>query len=116
VLVGAEALPVQVLASDLCGRFSGRIVRNVDPSAKTPAWMVDRLARCGQRPVTALVAVSAAYPFQGSRCTLAVSMTQSAGYRTCSEALARALVLASASSFGCSFIAARVANSAVRAA
>jgi phenylalanyl-tRNA synthetase beta chain len=54
----AEILPVQVEAPDLCGRFSGRIVKNVDTQAKTPAWMVDRLARCGQRSVTALVDIS----------------------------------------------------------
>ncbi len=53
-----DVLPVKVEAPDLCGRFSGRIVRNVDPRAQTPAWMVDRLARCGQRPVTALVDIS----------------------------------------------------------
>ncbi len=53
-----QRLPVDVLAPDLCGRFSGRIVRGVNPQAATPAWMVDRLARCGQRPVTALVDIS----------------------------------------------------------
>jgi len=54
----AEKLPVKVSAPDLCGRFSGRIVRNVNTRAATPAWMVDRLARCGQRSVTALVDIS----------------------------------------------------------
>ncbi len=54
----ASRLPVKVSAPDLCGRFSGRVVRNVDPKAKTPAWIVDRLARCGQRSVTALVDIS----------------------------------------------------------
>ncbi len=53
-----ERLPVQVQAADLCGRFSGRIVRGVDTKARTPAWMVERLARCGQRSVTALVDIS----------------------------------------------------------
>jgi phenylalanyl-tRNA synthetase beta chain len=38
--------------------FSGRVVRNVNPKASTPQWMVDRLARCGQRSVTALVDIS----------------------------------------------------------
>ena len=51
-------LPVTVTAPDLCGRFTGRVVRNVDPKAETPAWMIDRLARCGQRSVTALVDIS----------------------------------------------------------
>ncbi|MEO5659345.1 MAG: phenylalanine--tRNA ligase subunit beta [Polaromonas sp.] len=53
-----DKLAVKVSAHDLCGRFSGRIVRNVNPQAPTPSWMVDRLARCGQRSVTALVDIS----------------------------------------------------------
>ena len=36
----ADKLPVKVSAPDLCGRFSGRIVRGVNPKAPTPAWMV----------------------------------------------------------------------------
>jgi len=51
-------LPVKISAPDLCGRFSGRVVRNVNTKATTPQWMVDRLARCGQRSVTALVDIS----------------------------------------------------------
>jgi phenylalanyl-tRNA synthetase beta chain len=51
-------LPVKISAPDLCGRFSGRVVRNVNTRAATPQWMVDRLARCGQRSVTALVDIS----------------------------------------------------------
>lgn len=60
-------LPVKVEAPDLCGRFSGRIVRQVDTTAKTPAWMVDRLARCGQRSVTALVDISNYVMFEFGR-------------------------------------------------
>ncbi|MBA3623949.1 MAG: phenylalanine--tRNA ligase subunit beta [Methylibium sp.] len=51
-------LPVRIEAPDLCGRFSGRIVRSVNPQAATPAWMIERLARCGQRSVSALVDIS----------------------------------------------------------
>ena len=51
-------LPVRIEAPDLCGRFSGRVVRGVNTGAKTPAWMVDRLARCGQRSVSPLVDIS----------------------------------------------------------
>ncbi len=51
-------LPVKVSAPDLCGRFTGRIIRNVNTQAKTPQWMVDRLLGCGQRSVTALVDIS----------------------------------------------------------
>ena len=53
-----ERLPVTISAPDLCGRFSGRIIRNVNPRAATPSWMVDRLARCGQRSVAPLVDIS----------------------------------------------------------
>ncbi|MCP5285364.1 MAG: phenylalanine--tRNA ligase subunit beta [Burkholderiaceae bacterium] len=60
-------LPVRVEAADLCGRFSGRIVRGVNTQAQTPAWMVDRLARCGQRSVSALVDISNYVMFEFGR-------------------------------------------------
>src|SRR3954468_8560014 len=60
-------LKVKVSAPALCGRFSGRIVRNVDTKAKTPQWMVERLARCGQRSVTALVDISNYVMFEFGR-------------------------------------------------
>ncbi|MBN9405153.1 MAG: phenylalanine--tRNA ligase subunit beta [Burkholderiales bacterium] len=63
----AELLPVTVSAPDLCGRFSGRVIRHVDTRAATPAWMVDRLARCGQRSVTALVDISNYVMFEYGR-------------------------------------------------
>ncbi|MFM7971481.1 MAG: phenylalanine--tRNA ligase subunit beta, partial [Betaproteobacteria bacterium] len=53
-----DRLPVRIEAPELCGRFSGRIVRGINPAVTTPAWMVERLARCGQRPVTAIVDIS----------------------------------------------------------
>ncbi len=53
-----QTVPVRVEAPDLCGRFAGRVVRNVNHKAKTPDWMVQRLARCGQRSVSALVDIS----------------------------------------------------------
>ena len=53
-----DQLPVSVQAPDLCGRFSGRIVRGVNTTAQTPAWMVERLARCGQRSISPLVDIS----------------------------------------------------------
>ena len=53
-----DAVKVTVEAPDLCGRFSGRVIRGVNTEAATPGWMVDRLARCGQRSVSALVDIS----------------------------------------------------------
>ncbi|MDE1929357.1 MAG: phenylalanine--tRNA ligase subunit beta, partial [Burkholderiales bacterium] len=64
-----QRLPVEVQAPDLCGRFSGRIVRGVNTQAQTPAWMVERLARCGQRSVTALVDISNYVMFEYGRPT-----------------------------------------------
>jgi phenylalanyl-tRNA synthetase beta chain len=62
-----EKVRVKVAAPDLCGRFSGRVVRNVNTKAATPQWMVDRLARCGQRSVTALVDISNYVMFEFGR-------------------------------------------------
>lgn len=65
--VHADTLPVTVEAPDLCGRFSGRIVGKVNTRAKTPAWMVERLARCGQRSVSPLVDISNYVMFEYGR-------------------------------------------------
>lgn len=51
-------LPVKVEAPDLCGRFVGRVIRGLNPKAKTPQWMRDRLERAGQRSISALVDIS----------------------------------------------------------
>lgn len=62
-----DKLPVRVDAPDLCGRFSGRVVRGVNTQAQTPAWMVERLARCGQRSVSPLVDISNYVMFEFGR-------------------------------------------------
>jgi phenylalanyl-tRNA synthetase beta chain len=63
----SDKLAVKVLASDLCGRFSGRVVKGVNTKAQTPQWMVDRLARCGQRSVSPLVDISNYVMFEFGR-------------------------------------------------
>ena len=64
---GKAQRKVHIEATDLCGRFSGRVVENVNPKAQTPAWMVERLARCGQRSVNPLVDISNYVMFEYGR-------------------------------------------------
>ena len=54
----SETVSTKIEATDLCGRFVGRVIRGVNAHAKTPAWMVARLERSGQRSVSALVDIS----------------------------------------------------------
>jgi len=49
---------VTIENKDLCGRFAGRVIRDVNPQAKTPDWIVQRLAGAGQRSISALVDLS----------------------------------------------------------
>jgi phenylalanyl-tRNA synthetase beta chain len=53
-----EVLPAKVSAPDLCGRFTGRVIRGLNARAATPEWMKRRLERSGQRSVSALVDIS----------------------------------------------------------
>jgi phenylalanyl-tRNA synthetase beta chain len=50
--------PVKISDPRGCGRFTGRVIRNVNAAAPTPAWMKERLERAGQRPISALVDVT----------------------------------------------------------
>lgn len=39
-------------------RYLGRIVEGIDPSARTPMWLAERLRRAGLRPISAVVDVT----------------------------------------------------------
>ena len=54
----SDILPVKISAPDLCGRFTGRVIRGLNAKAGTPDWMKQRLERSGQRSVSSLVDIS----------------------------------------------------------
>jgi phenylalanyl-tRNA synthetase beta chain len=49
---------VKVAESAACPRYTGRVIAGVNAKATTPAWMVQRLERCGLRSISALVDVT----------------------------------------------------------
>jgi phenylalanyl-tRNA synthetase beta chain len=50
--------PVELGAPEGCPRFAGRVIRNIDLSAKSPVWMTERLRRAGLRPIHPVVDVT----------------------------------------------------------
>ena len=53
-----DVLPITLEAPQRCPRYVGRIVRGVDPGARSPLWMTERLRRCGVRPLSTVVDVT----------------------------------------------------------
>jgi len=49
---------VHVASEEACPRYAGRVISGVNAKAQTPAWMVQRLKRCGLRSISALVDVT----------------------------------------------------------
>jgi phenylalanyl-tRNA synthetase beta chain len=41
-----------------CPRFAGRVLEGIDPGARTPVWMRERLRRAGLRPISPVVDVT----------------------------------------------------------
>jgi phenylalanyl-tRNA synthetase beta chain len=50
--------PVELAAPEGCPRFAGRVIRNIDLTAKSPVWMTERLRRAGLRPIHPVVDVT----------------------------------------------------------
>lgn len=48
---------VSIKDSDLCSRYTARVVKNVK-IAPSPQWMQDRLAACGVRPINNIVDIT----------------------------------------------------------
>ena len=57
-VTSARALPVELNAGADAPRYCGRVVEGLDPAAKTPVWMAERLRRGGIRPVSLLVDIT----------------------------------------------------------
>ena len=49
---------VRIEAGADCPRYLGRIIEGIDPAAKSPLWLAERLRRSGLRPISAVVDVT----------------------------------------------------------
>ncbi|ASQ45069.1 phenylalanine--tRNA ligase subunit beta [Legionella clemsonensis] len=53
-----ETLAIKLQATEACPQYFGRVIRNINPQALTPVWMVERLRRAGIRPIHPVVDVT----------------------------------------------------------
>ncbi len=54
----ADSFPVELFAPQACPRYVGRIIRGIDPAAKTPMWLQEKLRRCDLRPISPVVDIT----------------------------------------------------------
>ena len=50
--------PVELVEPAGCPRFAGRLVRGIDPNAKSPVWLTERLRRAGLRGISPVVDIT----------------------------------------------------------
>lgn len=53
-----QELPIELANPIGCPRYLGRVIADIDSSASTPDWMVQRLVGCGLRPIDPVVDVT----------------------------------------------------------
>ena len=53
-----DTFPVELAAPDACCRFVGRVIKDVDVSAKSPLWMQEKLRRAGLRSIDPVVDIT----------------------------------------------------------
>lgn len=54
----ADTFSVSLNAGAACSRYAGRVIRNIDITRPSPAWLQDKLARAGLRSIDAVVDVT----------------------------------------------------------
>ncbi|HFC93258.1 MAG TPA: phenylalanine--tRNA ligase subunit beta [Leucothrix mucor] len=53
-----DVFPVKISADDLCQRYAGRVIRDVNTQAETPLWMVEKLRRSDIRSLSPVVDIT----------------------------------------------------------
>ncbi|RPH94661.1 MAG: phenylalanine--tRNA ligase subunit beta, partial [Lysobacterales bacterium] len=53
-----DRVPIRLDSPADCPRYAGRIIRGIDPAARTPLWMAETLRRCGLRSISPVVDVT----------------------------------------------------------
>ncbi|MFQ5609809.1 MAG: phenylalanine--tRNA ligase subunit beta, partial [Woeseiaceae bacterium] len=53
-----DTLPVELPEPAGCPVFAGRVIRGIDPAARSPVWMIERLRRVGLREIHPVVDVT----------------------------------------------------------
>jgi len=53
-----DEISIELQAPESCPRYVGRIIRNINPKAETPLWMIEKLRRSGIRAIYPLVDIT----------------------------------------------------------
>ncbi|MCP4273460.1 MAG: phenylalanine--tRNA ligase subunit beta [Gammaproteobacteria bacterium] len=53
-----DQISIELLAPESCPRYVGRIIKNINPKAETPLWLVEKLRRSGLRAIYPLVDIT----------------------------------------------------------